>query len=115
MCGFIFISTLSIASAIRIIPETQRLSIFRLGRYIGEVGPGVVILIPFIDRGVKKDVKDQVKQFQDNQRIWGDIGNTLTTVHTEGDVEISGEFWNATSKDPIPAGERVRINQESHS
>jgi regulator of protease activity HflC (stomatin/prohibitin superfamily) len=37
--GIIFLS-----NAIRIVPEYQRLVVFRLGRCIGEKGPGIVIL-----------------------------------------------------------------------
>ncbi|MEJ2722176.1 MAG: slipin family protein [bacterium] len=39
-----------LASAIRILREYERAVIFRLGRLIGVKGPGVVLLIPIIDR-----------------------------------------------------------------
>ena len=39
--GFIFL-----ANAIRIVPEYQRLVVFRLGRSIGAKGPGIVLLFP---------------------------------------------------------------------
>ncbi len=42
-----------IANAIRIVREYERLVVFRLGRLIGEKGPGLVLLWPVIDRGVK--------------------------------------------------------------
>ena len=44
--------------AIRIVPEYQRLVVFRLGRVIGARGPGLVLLIPFIDRGVRVDFRE---------------------------------------------------------
>lgn len=37
------------ASAIRLVPESERLAVYRLGRYIGEKGPGLVFVIPVID------------------------------------------------------------------
>ncbi len=37
-------------SAIKIVPEYQRLVVFRLGRLIGEKGPGLVFVIPIVDR-----------------------------------------------------------------
>src|SRR3989304_4097359 len=46
-------------SAIRIVQEYERLVVFRLGRSLGEKGPGLVILWPFIDRGVKADLREQ--------------------------------------------------------
>ena len=48
-----------IALAIRIVPEYQRLVVFRLGRLIGERGPGLVLLIPFIDRPVRVDFRER--------------------------------------------------------
>ncbi|NIS83117.1 MAG: SPFH/Band 7/PHB domain protein [Anaerolineales bacterium] len=51
-----------LASAIRIVQEFERLVVFRLGRCVGERGPGLVLLIPFIDRGVKVDLREQVRE-----------------------------------------------------
>src|ERR671923_553530 len=46
-----------IASSIRIIREYERAVVFRLGRLIGAKGPGLIILIPFVDRAVKVDLR----------------------------------------------------------
>ncbi len=46
-----------VASAIRILTEYERAVVFRLGRLIGDKGPGLVILIPFIDRMRKVDLR----------------------------------------------------------
>lgn len=46
-----------IAASIRIIREYERAVIFRLGRLIGAKGPGLIILIPFIDKAVKVDLR----------------------------------------------------------
>ena len=43
--------------AIKIIPEYVRGVIFRLGRLIGTKGPGLVLIIPFVDRMVKVDLR----------------------------------------------------------
>lgn len=57
--AFVAIFILSIlAASIKIIPEYQRLLIFRLGRAIGVKGPGLVFLIPLIDRGVVIDLRE---------------------------------------------------------
>jgi len=47
-----------LASAIRIVPEYQRLVVLRLGRAMGAKGPGLVILIPIVDRGIKVDLRE---------------------------------------------------------
>src|SRR5205085_9840977 len=44
--------------AIRIVREYQRLLVFRLGRSIGTKGPGLVILIPFLDKAVQVDLRE---------------------------------------------------------
>ncbi|HDQ26272.1 MAG TPA: SPFH/Band 7/PHB domain protein [bacterium] len=43
---------------IKIAQEYERLVIFRLGRCIGAKGPGLVILIPLVDRPVKVDLRE---------------------------------------------------------
>ena len=45
---------------ISVVKQYERAVIFRLGRYIGTRGPGLVILVPFIDRGVKMDMREVV-------------------------------------------------------
>jgi regulator of protease activity HflC (stomatin/prohibitin superfamily) len=45
--------------AIRIVPEYQRLVVLRLGRVLGAKGPGLILLIPFIDRGIRVDLRER--------------------------------------------------------
>jgi regulator of protease activity HflC (stomatin/prohibitin superfamily) len=51
-----------IAGAIRIVPEYERIVVFRLGRSLGQRGPGLVLLTPFVDRGTKVDLREQVRE-----------------------------------------------------
>lgn len=44
--------------SIRIVREYERLIVFRLGRALGARGPGLVILIPFVDTGVRVDLRE---------------------------------------------------------
>jgi regulator of protease activity HflC (stomatin/prohibitin superfamily) len=46
-----------LASAIRILREYERGVIFRLGRLIAQKGPGLILLIPIIDRMVRVDLR----------------------------------------------------------
>ena len=50
-----FFLLLVVMSSIRIAREYERGVIFRLGRLIGQKGPGLFLLIPFVDRMVKMD------------------------------------------------------------
>jgi regulator of protease activity HflC (stomatin/prohibitin superfamily) len=45
--------------SVRIVAEFQRLVVFRLGRCVGQRGPGVVFLVPFIDRAQTVDLREQ--------------------------------------------------------
>ena len=56
---FALLALLLLVMAIRIVPEYQRLVVFRLGRLIGERGPGLVLLIPLVDRGVRADLRER--------------------------------------------------------
>jgi len=49
-----------IARHVKVVPEYKRLVIFRLGKMIGVKGPGIVFLVPFIDRGVEVDLREFV-------------------------------------------------------
>jgi len=49
-----------LASAIRILNEYERGVIFRLGRFIGVKGPGLILLIPIVDRMVKVSLRTVV-------------------------------------------------------
>jgi regulator of protease activity HflC (stomatin/prohibitin superfamily) len=64
LLGFIVVvGGIFLANAIRVVPEYQRLVVFRLGRVLSQPkGPGLVILIPVIDRGVKVDLREQVRE-----------------------------------------------------
>jgi regulator of protease activity HflC (stomatin/prohibitin superfamily) len=70
--GVFAIVLIFIANAIRIVPEYQRLVVFRLGRCIGAKGPGIVLLIPFIDRAVKTDLREQVREIPHQTSITKD-------------------------------------------
>lgn len=59
-------------NAIRIVPEYQRLVVFRLGRCIGDKGPGVVLLIPILDRAVRVDLREQVREIPQQTAITKD-------------------------------------------
>lgn len=63
---------LFLANAIRIVPEYQRLVVFRLGRCVGEKGPGLIIIIPFIDRTVKVDLREAVREIPHQTSITKD-------------------------------------------
>lgn len=61
-----------LAAAIKIVPEYRRIVVFRLGRCIGAKGPGLILLIPFVDRPVTVDLREQVREIPAQQSITQD-------------------------------------------
>ncbi|MBV8692886.1 MAG: SPFH/Band 7/PHB domain protein [Actinobacteria bacterium] len=54
----VFLVLIILPLALRVVPEYQRLAVFRLGRMIGLKGPGLVLLIPVVDRPTKIDLRE---------------------------------------------------------
>ena len=52
-----FIVLIILASSIKVIREYERVVVFRLGRLIGAKGPGVIIILPVVDRFRKIDLR----------------------------------------------------------
>ena len=46
-----------LANSVKVLNEYERGVIFRLGRAIGAKGPGLIILIPMIDKMTKVDLR----------------------------------------------------------
>lgn len=79
-----------VAGAIRIIPEFQRLVVFRLGRCVGSRGPGVVFLYPFLDTAIRVDLREQVREIPAQTSI------------TKDNAPISIDFlWYYKVFDPV--------------
>ena len=79
-----------LATAIRVVDEYKRLVVFRLGRCIGARGPGLVLLIPFVDRPVMVDMREQVREIPAQTSI------------TKDNAPISIDFlWYYKVFDPV--------------
>jgi regulator of protease activity HflC (stomatin/prohibitin superfamily) len=113
----ILIAVALLITAIRIIPEYQRLVVFRLGRAVGARGPGVVILIPLVDRGVKVDLREQVRDIphqtsitKDNASISVDfiwyykVLDASESVLQVGDFEAAAEGMATTTLRAVIGG-----------
>jgi regulator of protease activity HflC (stomatin/prohibitin superfamily) len=68
----LLIGLVFLGNAIRIVPEYQRLVVFRLGRCIGQKGPGLIFLIPVVDRAVRVDLREQVREIPHQTSITKD-------------------------------------------
>ena len=55
--GIVIVLVLILSQAIKIIKEYERGVIFRLGRIVGAKGPGIILIIPIVDRMVKVSLR----------------------------------------------------------
>jgi len=55
--GALIILLMVISAAIKIVPEYKRIVIFRLGRLVGSRGPGIIFIIPVVDRAMFVDLR----------------------------------------------------------
>ena len=70
--GILLVVIIVLMNAICVVPEYQRLVVFRLGRCIGDRGPGLVLMIPVIDRAVRVDLREQVREIPQQTSITKD-------------------------------------------
>ena len=115
--GILVLLAVVLATAIRIVPEYERIVIFRLGHSQGSRGPGIVFLIPFIDRGVKVDLREQVREIphqtsitQDNAAISVDfiwyykVLDPTATVLQVGHFETAAQGMATTTLRAVIGG-----------
>lgn len=115
--GILVLFALLLSTAIRIVPEYERIVIFRLGHSQGSRGPGLVFLIPFIDRGVKVDLREQVREIphqtsitQDNAAISVDfiwyykVLDPTATVLQVGNFETAAQGMATTTLRAVIGG-----------
>ena len=98
-----FVLLIILGSMVRVVREYERLVVFRLGRCIGTKGPGLVFLIPFIDKAIKVDQREQFLEIphqicitKDNAPIGVDFLIYWKVVNPEFSVLQVGEFARAS-------------------
>jgi regulator of protease activity HflC (stomatin/prohibitin superfamily) len=66
---------LLVYAAVKIVREYQRVVVFRLGRSIGARGPGLVLIIPLVDRVVWVDLRELYLEIPSQTAITEDNAN----------------------------------------
>lgn len=94
-----------LSSAIRILREYERGVIFRLGRLIGAKGPGLILLIPVVDRMVRvslrtivMDVPPQDVITKDNVSLKVNAVVYFRVVHADKAIVEVERYLDATSQ-----------------
>src|SRR5437773_677628 len=100
----VVLGSIIVPQALRILREYERGVIFRLGKLLGAKGPGLIILIPVVDRMVKMDLRvvtiDVSKQevmTRDNVPATVDAVVYFRVVDPIAAVVKVENFWKATS------------------
>src|ERR1044071_9412531 len=98
------LASIVLPQMIRILREYERGVIFRLGKLLGAKGPGMIFLIPVVDRIVKMDLRvvtmDVAKQevmTRDNVPVTVDAVVYFRVVDPIAAVVKVENFWKATS------------------
>jgi regulator of protease activity HflC (stomatin/prohibitin superfamily) len=102
---FLVVLLYILASAIRIMKEYERAVIFRLGRLVGAKGPGLILLIPFIDQMVRvslrivaMDVPSQDVITKDNVSVKVSAVIYFRVVNPESAIVQVEDYLYATSQ-----------------
>ncbi len=64
----IAVGALVLASSVRVLPETERLAVVRAGQVVGLKGPGIVTLVPMVERGVRVVLDRDVPEWRSLSR-----------------------------------------------
>jgi regulator of protease activity HflC (stomatin/prohibitin superfamily) len=59
-------------TSVKVVREYQRIVVFRVGRCIGTKGPGIILLIPVVDRPVWVDLREQYLEIPQQSGITKD-------------------------------------------
>ena len=99
----VVLGSIVLPQMIRILREYERGVIFRLGKLLGAKGPGLILLIPIVDKMVKMDLRvvtiDVAKQevmTRDNVPVTVDAVVYFRVVDPTAAVVKVENFWKAT-------------------
>src|SRR6516164_4179724 len=100
----LILAAIVLPQALRVLREYERGVIFRLGKLLGAKGPGLIVLIPIVDKMVKMDLRvvtiDVAKQevmTRDNVPATVDAVVYLRVIDPVAAVVKVENFWKATS------------------
>ena len=52
---------------------------------------------------------ESARPVHDLEALIGEVGVAKSEIHDEGSVQVSGELWTASSKEPISEGTQIRV------
>jgi regulator of protease activity HflC (stomatin/prohibitin superfamily) len=109
---WVFLLVLAVSS-IKIARESQRFVVYRLGRFSGLKGPGLIFIIPGVDKCTKINVGDRGELLaQDLARI----RNADVPVRVVGKVEVGKtvRIQSFMERDAVVVGDSVQTKEFVH-
>jgi regulator of protease activity HflC (stomatin/prohibitin superfamily) len=124
---------LIVSATVKIVQEYERGVVFRLGRLVGSRGPGIILLIPFVERMVKVDLRTVTMDIPVQEVITRDnvtirvnavtyfrvMDPDAATVNVEDYVRATSQIAQTTLRSVLGQAEldellseREKINQE---
>src|SRR3954469_5168703 len=101
----LLIILLVLASAVKVVQEYERGVVFRLGRLLGPRGPGLILLVPFVERMVKvylrtvtMDIPAQEVITRDNVTVKVNAVAYFRVVDPNAAMVNVADFIRATSR-----------------
>ena len=122
-----------LASSVRILREYERGVVFRLGRLLGEKGPGLILLIPLVDKMVRVDLRTITLNVPPQEVITRDnvparvnavayfkiVGSVNSVINVEDFLRATSEISQTTLRSVLGKAdldtllaERERLNEE---
>ncbi len=68
----VLVAVALVLAGIKIVPEFERIVVFRLGRCVGVRGPGLQLVVPIFERGVRVDLREGFLQIPSQKCITKD-------------------------------------------
>jgi regulator of protease activity HflC (stomatin/prohibitin superfamily) len=105
LAAVVFVVVALLVASIRIIWQYQKGVVFRFGKLVGERGPGLNFIIPFIDRMIKVDMRVETLVVQpqevitrDNVTVQVDAVIFFQPVNATDTIVKVGDYAKATSQ-----------------
>ena len=98
----VIIMIMLLSMAVKVLTSNERIILYTFGKYQGLRGPGIIIIIPFIQTIRKIDMRKLIDV--------GGIVDEECTPHQKGIGYVAGAYWDAVSAfGALEVGDDIRV------
>jgi hypothetical protein len=90
---FVLLVMIFLAFSLRVVAKEERIALYRFGRFMGLKGPGLVLVVPYVDRGCKITLGDRGELITGATGKFGEFQLPVmfnTTIATGSPIEVVG-------------------------